>query len=69
MSRAESVSAAAERMYPGVTFDTALPQPWVDAMRAESKEVRGHFVWLYPEGCTFGMPAPVTVEALTMCKY
>ncbi len=62
----ETVSQAAERMYPGVTYDTALPQTWVNAHRHEGHEVRGHFVWLYPEGNLMGMPGPITVEGVQM---
>ena len=62
----ETVGQAAERMYPDVTFDTALPQTWVDAHQDDGNEVLGHFVWLYPSGSTFGMPAPITVEGVQM---
>jgi len=62
----ETVGQAAERMYPDVTFDTALPQTWVDAHQDDGTEVLGHFVWLYPSGSTFGMPAPITVEGVQM---
>tara|TARA_R110001583_G_scaffold22926_13_gene85471 strand:- start:200 stop:454 length:255 start_codon:yes stop_codon:yes gene_type:complete len=68
----ETVGQAAERMYPGVTYDTALPQTWVDAHRDEGTEVLGHFIWIYPEGwdqvgvSTFGMPGPITVEGVQM---
>lgn len=50
----------AQRRYPGITFDCALPQGWVDEMSAKVENIIGHFVWLYPEGSLFGQPAPVT---------
>ena len=62
----ETVGQAAERMYPDVTFDTALPQTWVDAHLNDGTEVLGHFVWLYPEGNLMGMPGPITVEGVQM---
>lgn len=53
----------AEQRYPGMTFDCALPQDWVDSLKAGFSDlVIGHFVWLYPEGSVFGIPAPVTVQ-------
>lgn len=60
-----TVSQAAERLFPGVTFDTALPQPWVDWAREKGVDVRGHFVWGYPkgEGNVFGRPLPLTEKA------
>ena len=43
-----TVSELAKQKYPGDTFDTALPQQWVDAMKERGFDVRGHFVTLYP---------------------
>jgi len=62
----ETVSQAAERMYPGVTFDTALPQPWVNEMADLDMDVRGNVVWGYPENSTFGFPLPVTTDGALM---
>lgn len=63
-----------ERMWPGVTFDTALPQPWVNAIMAEDAywvgcdhgkfDPRGQIVWGYPKGSLFGLPLPLTIEAM-----
>lgn len=50
----------AEQRYPGMTFDCALPQGWVDQVNQQVSNVVGHFVWLYPKGNLFGIPAPVT---------
>ncbi len=61
----ETVSEAAERLFPGVTFDTALPQPWVDWAREKGTDVRGHFVWGYDDKApTFGRPLPLTDKAV-----
>ena len=42
----KTVSELAEETYPGDTFDTALPQDWVNAMRERGFDVRGNFVTL-----------------------
>ena len=55
----------AEKTYPGVTFDTALPQQWVDAMSERGFDVRGHFVTLYPKDSVAYM-APITTEGIRM---
>ena len=62
----ETKDRAAERMYPGVTFDCALPQDWVnEAESSQGFDVRPHFVWGYPEGSCFGMPLPLSTEGVT----
>ena len=55
----------AEKTYPGVTFDTALPQQWVDAMSERGFDVRSHFVTLYPKDSVAYM-APITTEGIRM---
>jgi hypothetical protein len=55
----ETKEAAAARIYPGITFDCALPQPWVDG---HAFDVRPHFVWGYPQSYLFGLPLPLTHE-------
>lgn len=41
------------------TFDSALPQGWVDEIRERfGLDVRGHFVWSYDYGG--GCAAPIT---------
>lgn len=60
-----TVYELAEKIYPGVTFDSALPQAWVDAMQDRGFDVRGHFVTLYPkEGISY--MAPITRQGITM---
>jgi len=55
----------AEKTYPGDTFDTALPQTWVNNMAERGFDVRGHFVTLYPsEGVSY--MAPVTDQGIRM---
>lgn len=54
-------SQAATLLYPGLTFDAALPQPWVDAVHAEHHfDVRPHIVWGYPSASIFGRPFAVS---------
>jgi hypothetical protein len=44
-----TVSEAAEKLYPGMTFDTALPQNWVNFMTKMRWNPVGHWVWGYPK--------------------
>jgi hypothetical protein len=48
----------------GYTVDSALPQPWVDAvLEATGISPVGHFVWTYCERAgVFGEPRPVTLH-------
>jgi hypothetical protein len=57
----------AEKTYPGVTFDTALPQQWVNRMAYRGFDVRGHFVTLYPKDSIAYM-APITTEGIRMAS-
>lgn len=62
-TKKETVSEAAERMWPNIAFDGALPQEWVNAAREEDRfDVRGNFVWGYPDGSVIGFPLPITHE-------
>lgn len=68
--RPETVDTAARRLYPGLTFDTALPQQWVDKLCARDLDPRDHFVWLYEQGRLAGRAAPVTprgIEIAAIC--
>jgi len=60
-----TVNQAAEERYPGKTFDTALPQQWVDAMSERGFDVRRNFVTLYPKDSVAYM-APITTEGIRM---
>ena len=63
MKENETVGQAAERMWPGVTFDYALPQRWVNEQTLERGwDPRGQVVWAYTLECN-GFPLPLTVEA------
>lgn len=55
MSCAPTIQAMVETVYPGLTFDVAVPQPWFDKMNArDGKPPRA--VWAYPDGSLFGKP-------------
>lgn len=51
------------RVAPQVTFDTALPQGWVNHITDRGFDPRGQVVWSYPKGTVFGLPMPLTQEA------
>ena len=55
----------AEQTYPGVTFDTALPQQWVNVMAERGFDVRRNFVTLDPKDSVAYM-APITTEGIRM---
>lgn len=58
-----TTSQLAEILYPGITFDSTLPQLWVDDWAAKGIEVRGHFVWGYPyDSALGGIPLPLIVD-------
>jgi hypothetical protein len=62
-----TVSEAAEKLYPGMTFDTALPQTWVNFMTKMWWNPVGYFVWGYPkEHSVMGAAAPISIKA---CKF
>lgn len=44
-----TVGELASALYPNVTVDCALPQSWVDHWAARDLDVRGCFVWGYPD--------------------
>ena len=59
----------------GTTYDCAVPQSWVEDIamnarnaRLSSSEIAGQFVWAYPTGGVFGIPVPLTFEALIALK-
>jgi hypothetical protein len=71
LSQAWTVGELARQLYPGVIYDPALPQPWVDDMaRRWGMEARGSFIWAYPEDLPrhgyrrplTGLPVPLVRE-------
>jgi hypothetical protein len=64
----ETVDEAAARLYPGNTYDTALPQQWVDALYTRGLDPRGHMIWLYPKGFSGGRCAPITERGIEIAS-
>ena len=55
----------ANKLYPGITYDTAMPQEWVDrCIQEHDFDPRGCVVWSYPKDSIFGLPLPLNQEAL-----
>jgi len=62
-----TVDDLAKACYPNKTFDTALPQQWVNRMQDRGFDPRGHFVTLYPTGSMLGFyMGPITPEGIEM---
>ena len=57
----------ANHLYSQYTFDTALPQDWVNSVVIQTgrthEEVVSQFVWLYFDHSSFGQPAPLSLDA------
>ena len=62
----QTVREAADQRYAGKTWDTSLPEGWVQACRERGLEPVGHFVWLYENA--WGLPAPITDEGDRICR-
>ena len=45
------------------TYDTALPQGWVDRITAWGYDPRSTVVWCYDQNVSFGLPVGLTTEA------
>ena len=66
-------SDQANFVLPGKTYDTALPQPWVEIMNKENgipyRLLIGCFVWLYDEKAKcFGRPYPINMGGWVAAK-
>jgi hypothetical protein len=53
-----------EQLLEGITYDTALPQDWLDEIvritNEDYHEVLFSFVWVYEEGYIYGRPFALT---------
>lgn len=60
-----TIKELADALYPGVTWDPALPQDWIEEQRTRGWEPVGAVVWGYsPYFNTLdGIPMPLTLEA------
>lgn len=56
-----TVGELAAQLYPDLTYDTALPQQWVDLCIDRGFDPRSRVIWGYPNG--WGKPYPLTAEA------
>jgi hypothetical protein len=56
-------TSLASTLYPNLTYDSALPQPWVDLQLSLGFDPVPCVVWGYPSGCLFGVPFPLTPDA------
>lgn len=52
----------------GYAYDMSLPQSFVDGLREGVQTPDLRFVWVYPAGSVFGLPAPLTLEARRCCE-
>lgn len=51
-------------LYPGIPFDVALPQSWVDEVTFDVFDPRVNVVWGYtPRNKVFGEPLALTTDA------
>jgi hypothetical protein len=64
----DTIEGVANRIYSDQTFDTALPQAWVDALCGRDLDPRGHFIWLYPQGLLCGRAAPITERGVEIAS-
>ena len=46
--------------HPTCSYDTALPQLWVESLITSGFDPRGIVVWAYPEGFLMGCPYPLS---------
>jgi len=54
----------ADQLIPNETYDTALPQGWVNWCLTRGFDPRPHVVWLYKDShAVCGAPLALTVEA------
>jgi hypothetical protein len=60
----ETKQERGERLFPGLTFDCALPQDWLNQFPGDQYDtVRSGTIWAYPQGSIFGIPVPITEQA------
>jgi len=60
----ETLKETAQRMWPEVPYDAALPQAFVDKCAEVGFDPRGCVIWGYPKRCLFGMPLPLSEIAM-----
>jgi len=56
--------AVARCVYPKLTYDTALPEQWLQEYGPANRQaILTGTVWAYPEGSIFGEPLALSMEA------
>ena len=58
----QTVQQAADRAYPGLIYDYALPQAFFDSCLDNGFDIRGQCVWVY-DNSIFGAAGPLTRSA------
>ena len=62
-----TVQQAADKAYPGLTYDYALPQVFFDSCLINGFDIRGQCVWVY-DSSIFGSAGPLTRSAAEYFK-
>ena len=57
----QTVKQAADKAYPGITYDYALPQAFFEHCLNDGFDIRGQCVWVYQD--MFGKPGPLSRAA------
>ena len=63
-----TVKQAADKAYPDMTYDYALPQAFFDSCLNNGFDVRGQCVWVYDRDSLWGAPGPLTQAAVDYFK-
>ena len=63
-----TVQQAADRAYPGITYDYALPQAFFEHCLNNGFDIRGQCVWVYDRASLWGAPGPLTQAAADYFK-
>jgi hypothetical protein len=59
-----TVEKAAAQAFPGLTYDYALPHPFLVHCLDKGFDLRGQCVWVYDGNNIFGAPGPLTGAAV-----
>ena len=63
-----TVQQAADKAYPGITYDYALPQAFFEHCLNNGFDIRGQCVWVYDRASLWGAPGPLTQAAADYFK-
>ena len=62
----QTVKQAADKAFPGITYDYALPQAFFEDCINNGFDIRGQCVWVYQD--MFGKPGPLSRAAADYFK-